>query len=220
MPEPMRTGARRAARAVLGALGAVLVVGAVAAGPAAAADRQQSDMFTFADLPVLVDKGDSVLKRDARAVHAKVRTSELPPGPHTMWWIVWNNPEACGADGCNDADFGVPGVDVDIGYADGMVVRADGRGHFNAKLREGQDLPGFPPELGWTTGTGLRDAQRSEIHLVLRSHGPSIRGIVRDMVSTLHGGCDYSVFGGLVPEGSVGIPGPNTCVDMQFAVHP
>jgi hypothetical protein len=207
-------------RAALAALAALSALAALPAGPAQAARLQHADVHPFASLPDVVDVGDATLVRTHRGIHARLRTHALPPGPHTLWWIVWNNAEACGDDGCTDADLGAPGVDADIGYADGAVVHRNGRAQFAATLREGRPLTGFPPELGLTSGSGLIDARTAEVHLVVRSHGPSIRGIVRDMTHTLHGGCDYSVFGGVVPEGAYGIPGPNTCTEMQFAVFP
>lgn len=207
-------------RAALVTLVALLAFASLSAGPASAASVQRADVHPFAALPELVDVGDAALVRTRWGVHAWLGTSELPRGPHTLWWVVWNNPEACGDDGCNDADLGAPGVDADIGYADGYVVRRAGHAYFAASLREGRPLTGFPPELGITSGSGLKDSHTAEVHLIVRSHGPSIRGLVRDMARTFHGGCDYSVFGGVVPEGAYGVPGPNTCAEMQFAVFP
>jgi hypothetical protein len=197
------------------------IVGAVAliAGPASAADRQRADVYTLADLPALLDVGDSTLVRTERGVTGTLRTRGLEPGPHTMWWVVWNNPAACGADGCSEADFGKPEVDADIGYAAGVVVGESGRGAFAARLQEGRPLAGFPAEFGITSGSGLIDAAGAEVWLVVRSHGPRIPGLVGEMTHTFHAGCDYSVFGGLIAEDSYGTAGPNTCTDIQFAVH-
>lgn len=206
-------------RATVGVLVAAVAF-SVAAGPAAAADRQRADVHTFADLPQLADVGDSTLVRTRRGVTATLATTGLAPGPHTVWWIVWNNPGACGEDGCNDADLGDPGIDVDIGYAAGVVVGSSGRARFAARLKEGRTLTGFPTEFGITSGSGLIDARTAEIHLVVRSHGPRIPGRVGEMVRTFHAGCDYSVFGGLIEDGLYGTAGPNTCTDVQFAVHP
>lgn len=208
------------ARTIVG-LAAAVAFGALGAGSASAdADRERTDVHTFADLPALVDVGDSTLIRTERGVTATPRTIGLEPGPHTMWWVVWNNPEACGADGCNEGDLGNPATGLDIGYAAGVVVGESGRGAFTARLREGRPLSGFPTEFGITSGSGLIDAEEAEIHLVVRSHGPRIPGLVGEMTRTFHAGCDYSVFGGLIEEGSYGTAGPNTCTDVQFAVHP
>lgn len=204
---------------VVGLLAAV-AFGAVSAGFAsAAADRERTDVYTFAGLPALVDVGDSTLIRSERGVTASLKTTGLDPGPHTMWWVVWNNPEACGADGCTEADMGNPATGLDIGYAAGVVVGESGRGSFSARLRERRPLSGFPTEFGITSGSGLVDAQNAEIHLVVRSHGPRIPGLVGEMTRTFHAGCDYSVFGGLIQEGKYGTAGPNACTDVQFAVH-
>lgn len=210
------TGSR--CRAICAVLGTVAVL--LAAGPAAAADRERADVYTFADLPHLVDVGDSTLIRAERGITAKLATSGLEPGPHTMWWVVWNNPEACGEDGCNDADLGDPEIDVDIGFAAGVVAGESGTATLTAHLQEARPLHGFPTEFGITSGSGLISAETAEIHLVVRSHGPRIPGLVGEMTRTFHAGCDYSVFGGLIEKGSYGRAGPNSCTDLQFAVHP
>ena len=203
----------------MGVLLAAAAVGALGAVPASAsADRQYADVYTLAGLPGAVDVGDSTLIRTERGVTAVVKTTGLLRGPHTMWWVVWNNPRACGADGCNEADLN-PQTGVDIGYAAGAVVGSSGRATFTAHLPEGRTLGGFPTEFGITTGSGLVDAADAEIHLVVRSHGPRIAGLVREMTRTFHGGCDYSIFGGLLQAGAYGAAGPNTCTDLQFAVH-
>jgi hypothetical protein len=205
----------------MGVLLAAAAVGALGAVPASAsADRQYADVYTLAGLPGAVDVGDSTLIRTERGVTAVVKTTGLLRGPHTMWWVVWNNPRACGADGCNEADLGNPETGVDIGYAAGVVVGDSGRAAFTAYLPQGSALGGFPSEFGIASGSGLIDAHHAEIHLVVRSHGPRIAGLVREMTHTFHAGCDYSVFGGLIAEGSYGTAGPNTCTDLLFAVHP
>jgi hypothetical protein len=210
----------RASRRLCAAALTTIAVVAGVAGPAAAHGKrpevQRSDVYTTRPLE-LVDGARATLVRTDRAVHALVSTRQLEPAAYTLWWVVWNNPEACGDDGCDEADLGAPGIDVDIGYAAGALVRRNGRAYFAATLREGP-LEGFPQEFGLTTGTGLTDARKSEIHVVIRTHGPRIRGLTGSMLTTFHGGCDYSVFGGLIDEGAYGLPGPNTCTDVQFAV--
>jgi hypothetical protein len=208
-------------RTIVCAVLAAAALGALGAGSASAkADRQHADVYTFAGMPQLVDVGDSTLIRTERGVTVTLRTTGLERGPHTMWWVIWNNPQACGEDGCNDMDFGNPAIDVDIGYAAGVVAGESGRGSFTARLQEGRPQSGFPTEFGITSGSGLIDAQGAEIHLVVRSHGPRIPGLVGEMTRTFHAGCDYSVFGGLIADGSYATAGPNTCNDVQFAVHP
>lgn len=178
-------------------------------------DRQQTDVFRFDDLE---PTGESTLIRGRRGVFAKIRAEDLAPGVYTIWWVIWNNPEACGADGCTGDDFGNPAIDVDIGYAGGGLVGPSGRLTRFALLREGEPLEGFPAELGLASGSGLVDAQQSEVHLVVRDHGEPIWGLIREMRSTFQGGCTYD-FPVEVPP-IYGTPGPNTCEDVAFAVFP
>lgn len=203
------------------ALARALLIIALATNTSAAgadpATRAASDVYTFEGLPGLVDVGDARLVRNDNGLGFTLRTSGLESGPHTVWWVVWNNPAACGADGCNAGDFGDPNVDVDIGYATGVVVGTNGQATLSAHLNEGP-LTGFPNEIGITSGSGLIDARAAEIHLVVRSHGAKLPGLVGEQVTTFHAGCDYSVFGGVVPAGAYGTEGPNTCTDLQFAI--
>lgn len=200
---------------VTGAL-AVLALTILAATPSwgAGATTQSSDLLTFAGFQ---DVGDAWLLRTGHGVSARAAAEDLEPGVYTVWWVVWNNPEACGADGCTDADFGAPDVDVDIGYAAGRVVGGDGPTTFAAHLSEGEDLAGFPTEFGIASGSGLLDAGSAEIHLVIRSHGEKIPGLVAGMVHTFNAGCRYDVFPVAVPP-LYGTPGPNLCEDVIFTV--
>jgi len=188
------------------------------ASPASAATRETSEVYTFADLPALVDVGDAALVRNDNGVTVQASVEGVTPGAYTLWWVMWNNPEACGADGCTDADFGTPGLDVDIGYATGHVVGNGGKLTLVAHVAEGGSLSGFPTEFGITSGSGLLDALNAEIHIVIRSHGPTIPGVVGEMTHTFAAGCDYSVFGGLIESPNYGTEGPNTCEEPFFAI--
>lgn len=188
--------------------------------PASAATRQSSEVYTFADLPALIDVGDAALVRNDNGVTFQATVRGVDPGVYTVWWVVWNNPETCGADGCTDADFGTPGLDVDIGYATGHVVGDGGQLTLAGHLAEGASLSGLPTEFGITSGSGLLDAAEAEVHIVIRNHGPKIPGLVGEMAHTFHAGCDYSVFGGLIESPDYGTEGPNTCEDLFFAVFP
>jgi hypothetical protein len=67
---------------------------------------------------------------------------------------------------------------------------------------------------------GLLDPWVAEIHFVIRSHGAIIPGLVSEMISTFNGGCQHPGPGFPEPlPPAAGIPGPNTCTDMQFAEH-
>lgn len=207
----------RRTQLILGTL-AVLSMALGVATPAARAQTttQSAEVFSF---ETAADSGDAWLLRTGHGVTARARVDGLEPGVYTVWWVVWNNPKACGDDGCTDADFGTPGLDVDIGYATGHVVSGDGEEVFHTHLDEGESLDGFPTEFGFTSGSGLRDAHRAEIHLVIRSHGEAIPGLVREMSRTFNAGCRYDVFPVQVAP-VYGTPGPHVCEDQYFAVLP
>lgn len=182
-------------------------------GWASRATTQTADVFTFEGLQ---DTGDAWLLRTADGITARANIDGLRPGAYTVWWVIWNNPAACGADGCTDADFGNPAVDVDIGFATGHVVNRNGKAIFAAHLNEGGALQGFPVEFGIASGSGLIDAESAEVHLVFRSHGPKIPELTGEMIRTFNAGCVYDF---PVPVPPVyGTPGPNFCQDVSFAI--
>ena len=206
-------------RLVTGLATASLLMVAMAS-PAAAGTPQTSEVYTFADLPALVDVGDAALVRNDNGVTVQASVEGVAPGAYTLWWVVWNNPEACGADGCTDADFGTLGLDVDIGYATGHVVGNGGQLTLVAHLAEGGSLSGFPTEFGVASGSGLLDALDAEIHIVIRYHGPKVPGLVGEMTHTFAAGCGYSVFGGAIVSPDYGTEGSNTCKEPFFAIFP
>ena len=94
---------------------------------------------------------------------------------------------------------------VSVGYAAGHVVDHNGKGNFAARLSVG-DTSGFgggtdalpPPPFG----SGLLNPHGAEVHLVIRTHGAPIPGLVSDQIHTFEGGCAI-----------------NACDDRQFSVH-
>lgn len=130
--------------------------------------------------------GVSVLHRSRRGVRAVLRTSGLDPRhAYTVWAVVFNHPEHC--DGaCDSTDLTNPDVE---GVSTWLTGRVAGRGPtvFAGRLRVGDEL---------TNPTG------AEIHLIVRTHGPVIRGLRREQITTLNGGCP-----------------PNTCANVQMAIH-
>lgn len=184
---------------------AVLIGGAsVAAAPAA---RQSSNVYAFADASE-VDGAWSTLLRNDGGVRMTVHTSQLDAGgAYTVWWVIFNNPAAC-THGmpelgllCGEGDLlafgGDPAVMSSVLYAAGHVVGMNGKATFGAHLRVGQ----LTNDVLW--GDGLLDARGAEIHLVVRSHGDPIPGIVSEQIRTFGGACDI-----------------NTCEDQQFAAYP
>jgi hypothetical protein len=155
-------------------------------------------------------KGSSVkLTRTSNSVSIRVNTTELPAGAYTNWWVVFNNPAACGADGCNSGDFGNADVEASVFWATGGVVDHSNVGHFRAHLAEG--APPSPTPGQHLFGPGLLDALAAEIHYIIRYHGPVVESILIDQITTVWGGC--------VPGPAPG-PEPYPCYDPQAAVTP
>jgi hypothetical protein len=142
-------------------------------------------------------------------------TTGLEPGDTmTIWWIVFNNPEACahgeGPAQCGEGDLLMMGGDEAVSgtvlYATGSVIGPSGEGHFSAYLAT-EDTTYV---LG--DGPGLTNPLGAEIHFVVRTHGPAVPGLVGEQVLTFGGGCNNA------PEGT-GAPGDFACTDLQFAMH-
>ncbi len=139
--------------------------------------------------------GTSTLHRNKNGITVNFKAKNLYPGAYTIWWVIWNNPQECLNPGeCIENDFGTPGkVGVEVMYAGGHVVGKNGKGNFSAHLNAGDDSPesmntrfGFPSVGGLAVGNTF-DA---EVHVVLRTHGPKVPGLVNEQISSYEGGCD------------------------------
>ena len=169
------------------------------------------------------DVGESRLLRTDDGVSVNIVTSMLRKGhTYTVWWVVFNNPGACSDPGCGGDDLGTEAVNATVIWATGGVIAQSGDdddggsktgGDFTAHLNEGEKP--FPEDGGFGLpgdDDGLEDAKSAEVHIVVRSHGPAIKGKVDDQITSFNGGCRRDV-------------GPRTpkrkgeCADIQFAVH-
>lgn len=186
------------------------------ATPASAdVERSRSAVTRFLQPDQVIEDASSKLQRHDDHVTMAFQTSELTAGEaHTVWWVVFNNPEACYTSPCSLRDFppgltppgfgdGNAAAQSSQGYAAGHVVGGSGRATFAGRLVEGQP---FQPGPG-SFGPGLLDPERAEIHLVIRTHGPAIPGMVDYQIHSFNGGC----FPG---EPNVGL-----CRNLQASVH-
>ncbi|MFW6084083.1 MAG: hypothetical protein ACODAA_02615 [Gemmatimonadota bacterium] len=137
------------------------------------------------------------LTRGKNGVNAWLQTNGLTSGnAYTLWVVVFNHPENCiEPNECRLADVMAadPAVAVDLIGTGGQVIGGDGRATFAGRVKVG--------ELG-ERGIGLLDAFEPEIHLVVRNHGPKLPGAAQ--LEEFNGGCE---------------PGPNTCENVQDALH-
>jgi hypothetical protein len=106
----------------------------------------------------------------------------------TVWWVVFNNPAACshgmGGVRCGPGDLFVPSVMASVQFATGHVIGSDGVGNYGAYLREGDSSGCASPALPCD---GLASARRADVHLVVRTHGAPIPGLVPDQIHSFNG---------------------------------
>ena len=141
---------------------------------AKASSKQTADVQYFED-EELVEGSSATLHRTNNGVTLNVKTSDLVPGDaYTVWFVVWNSGY-------------IDGPPSAVLFATGHVIGGNGKGNFSARLSE--------------DGTGLTNAEGAEIHIVIRSHGQPIPGMVDDQIHTFGGGCET-----------------NDCADHQFAI--
>jgi hypothetical protein len=169
----------------------------------------KSPLVTFADPEVVV--GSSALLRSPEGIRVRAATSGLAPGSATTFWVVvFNNPEHC-VDGCNIDDVFLPDVQADALYTDGRFIAASGNARYGGEHALGDISNSIAPGLGLPS-VGILDVMKAEFHIIVRSHGAIVPEIGRAQITTWAGGC-----AGLPPE--LGPEGPNTCEDVNFAVH-
>ena len=149
--------------------------------------------------------GESALIRSPNGISAQVKTTGLAPGHvYTLWFVVFNNPHEC-VDGCNGPDLvGNAAVNGTLAFGAGVIAGPDGTATLSGHVKEG-DTSGYPLDFPIQlpgAADGLVDSDTAEIHLVVRSHGEKIPGLVAEQMLTFSGGCDE-----------------NVCADVQVAIH-
>jgi len=123
-----------------------------------------------------ISQSSSSLIRTENGVSASLSTSGLvPDATHTMWWLVFNNPEACtgGEQGTElqclpPGDIGNPEVNASVFGGAGQVSDIYGRATFSAHAFLGEENG-----LTLLRGPGIVDPFKAEIHLIVQDHGPA-----------------------------------------------
>ena len=168
-----------------------------------------------------VTGASSQLVVNNNGVSMNIKTHTLDSGAaYTSWWVVFNEPGECkhgvpGVSQCGEEDLppfgGDPAVDASTLFAAGHVIGDNGKGNFASRLKFGDTTRAV-------FGPGLREVDDAvEIHVVVRSHGPPLPGLVNQQISTLHGGCVSAPSDPDAPD-ILGDPGENICISQQFAV--
>jgi hypothetical protein len=190
-------------RRILVALALVGLLSVVLVSRAGAATRTTSDVTWMSDGTTA---GTSTLTRTDSGIALVLHTSGLQAGHTvTIWWMVFNHPEACisGATTeapddprCGMADMNNSAAGLSVLYAAGNIVDEDGEADFGAYLQEG-DTDGALPGMG----LGLLDAAAADVHLVVRDHGPAKPGMIVEQIQTFDDFCNP------------------TCTDLQMSIH-
>lgn len=180
-----------------------------------AADRQSSDVYTFADPPDMPDMvGDARLTRTDSGVSYNLRTTGLEKGHATsIWWVIFNNPDECAAD-CALPDLFNPDVAASVQSGGGNMVGASGNSAYAGHLSVGETTNPHPVvhgDLGPPAidNPGLINPRGAEIHLVVRTHGELTPGLNHEMFNTFMAGCTTD-------DGGDGLN--ENCEDLQFAI--
>jgi hypothetical protein len=203
----------------------LLIVGAVPAsagttsldGPAPAIwlsdpDGVDGDSGTEQGDPIVGSSGSAKLNSNGATI--EVKATGLEPGhAYTMWVVFFSDQTTCadngsGNAGCNGDDLG--GANG-ITYGAGKVVGGSGNATFDARLSDGSTGSLVP---------GVYEAgANNEFHIVIRSHGPKIPGMVSDQIHYLEGGCEFEVGPDPEENGDFPVPAlPGECGDVQLYV--
>jgi hypothetical protein len=130
--------------------------------------------------------GAAWLMRTEDGIRGRIMTQVSTAGdPYTLWIVVFNNPAACGEDGCNGMDLGNAEVGGSVFSGTGAISAPDGQLKKNGKPAGGgvvnMDfvIPAHPLPNGLFMLAGDPDGLYAgngfgaEIHLVIDKH-PSI----------------------------------------------
>jgi hypothetical protein len=185
---------RRRALLLAVALAAVVAALPAHAGPAA---RSVSPVVLFMTTTEVPGAWSELVRTDA-GVAATFHSGGLEPGSTaTLWWVLFNDPAAC-VDGCNAADLGNPAVLASVQLAAGHVIGGRGVANYAAYIGEGDASSCATPSLPCN---GLLDSRAAEVHLVVRTHGQALPGLVDEQISSFNGGCNP------------------TCANVQASAH-
>ena len=146
---------------------------------------QTSEVFSF--LTGEATAGAGTLNRDKRSVHLRASMAGLDQNSsYSAWFIVFNNPAACGGGSgiCTEPDLAVEEVNGGVINAGGFVTGSDGTGYFVGELKK-KDLPDGACCFG-----ELKNGMRAEIHIVIQAHGAHNIGHVGSQISVPGGACN------------------------------
>jgi hypothetical protein len=162
-------------------------------GWTASADQgtyQTSPIFQAGN-PAMQLAGAVTLYRYKQRLEVRVANTGLNANSaYTVWWVVFNNPDAC-MGGCGADDLGNPAVNAAVFYAAGFVTGMDGVGNVSAYVNAGALAVGVDRVME-ATGDRLEagNGYRAEVHIVVRTHGALNPGNVHMQIGSFNGGCN------------------------------
>jgi hypothetical protein len=145
-------------------VGALVVAGCLASGLLVRADDgggktyQTTNMIKAGVGTPLQSCG--TLVRSRQGLDGRIAASHLDPNAaYTVWWVVFNNPAACGGP-CSPLKLGVPAVRASVFYAAGFVTGDDGTANITAhtdigKLPAGVEVTTDGTVAGVDRGNGF-----------------------------------------------------------------
>ncbi len=135
--------------------------------------------------------GAATLYRSKQRLEVRVATSGLnPSSAYTVWWVLFHNPAACSPPGCGADDLADPAVRASVFYAAGFVTGMDGTGYAYGSVDAGALPEGTDQPEGTVSGLRRGKGLRSEVHIVVRTHGMINPGSVHEQIGTFNGGCN------------------------------
>lgn len=146
----------------------------------------------------------------------------------TLWIVIFNNADQCvTANMCFDPDLFDPAIEADVVYGGGNVVGASGTVTIGFRRAAGDNsgsvaqLFGMPVDADGES-FGLRNPRYSEVHYVIRFHGPKNPAYMPDQINSYPGGCvAFAPYGWPFPGGPEDLyTGDGDCQDVIFAINP
>lgn len=137
--------------------------------------------------------GAAWLVRTRQGISGRIMTQVSTAGdPYTLWIVVFNNPAACGDDGCNEMDLGNEEVGGSVFSGTGAISAADGKMAGGGVVNMDFHIPAGPlPDglfllFGDPDGLYKKNGFGAEIHLVVDKHPPIAPGMswVNDLTTT------------------------------------
>jgi len=124
--------------------------------------------------------GAAWLNRTRSGISGRIMAQVSTAGdPYTLWIVVFNNPSACGDDGCNGMDLGNAAVGGSVFNGTGAISASDGMMGEGGVVNMDFSIPAHPLPNGLfllagdPDGLYKKNGYAAEIHLVIDKH-PSI----------------------------------------------